>query len=138
MPLIAEIASDYKLTKERAQYEALLPILTDYFKSSAEPVYYLGNVSFNRANMDAMLLSQHFWMILEFKHYPGMDRVIVTDNQWDADGNDEIWYYVDSNWDATTKIFWVNNELDADIKVFFVDRNWDAGWARGNNWQNRL
>ena len=84
MPLIAEIASDYKLTKERAQYEALLPILTDFFKSSAEPVYYLGNVSFNRANMDAMLLSQHFWMILEFKHYPGMDRVIVTDNQWVA------------------------------------------------------
>lgn len=84
MPLIAEIASDYKLAKERAQYEALLPKLAEYFKSSTEPVYYLGNVSFNRANMDAMLLSQHFWVILEFKHYPGMDRVVVTDNQWVA------------------------------------------------------
>ena len=65
-------------------------------------------------------------------------KVFVTDNQWDADNNDEIWYYVDSNFDATSKIFWVNSVLDADIKVFFVDSNMDAGWTRGNNWQNRL
>ena len=68
-------------------------------------------------------------------------NVYVTDNQYEAQRKDEVWYYEQSEYEATVKACWVDSEYDADIKVYFVDRESSAGWTSNgynNRYRNRL
>ena len=56
----------------------------------------------------------------------------------DEDGKDALWYYVSSKSEATTKIFWVDYKLDADLLVHFVNYKSEAKWEKGHQLQNRL
>lgn len=61
-----------------------------------------------------------------------------TDNKYDADDKDEIWYFVDSKYEATALLYWVDNKYDADILVYKVDSKYDAQWRTNNNFITRL
>lgn len=64
-------------------------------------------------------------------------HVKVVEDKYDAN-EDHFWFFVDSPYDATSKIHWVDNPYDADLKVFLIDEKYSAGWKKPNNWQNRL
>lgn len=63
--------------------------------------------------------------------------VHVVKDQYDA-REDQLWFYVDSAYDASSKLFWVNSAYDADLKVCFTDDRYRAGWKKGHAFQNRL
>ncbi|MCF8177119.1 MAG: DUF6150 family protein [Sulfuritalea sp.] len=63
--------------------------------------------------------------------------VKIVSSQYEANG-DQFWFFVDSPYDASTKLHWVDSPYDADIKVFVTDDPYDAGWKKSNNRQNSL
>jgi len=52
--------------------------------------------------------------------------------------SDEKWFYVDSDYKASTKVFWVSDDYKADLKVFFVNDDYKAKWNKGHALQCRL
>lgn len=66
------------------------------------------------------------------------DLVVCVVDQFDEQGKDELWHYVESERDATCKIFWVDNAWDADLKVLFTNNQWEAGWKKSSSLQGRL
>lgn len=66
------------------------------------------------------------------------DIVVCVVDQYEEQGKDELWCFVDSQWDATTKLHWVDSEWDANLKVAFSDSVWNAGWKTSHNLQGRL
>ena len=39
---------------------------------------------------------------------------------------------------AGTKIFFVDKEFEADLKIFYVVHNYEAGWNEPNSFMNRI
>ena len=39
---------------------------------------------------------------------------------------------------ADTKIFFVDKEFEADLKIFYVVHNYEAGWNEPNSFMNRI
>lgn len=54
--------------------------------------------------------------------------VYVTDRDWQADGNEGVWKYVDRDYRADFKVMFVDREYRADLRVYFTDRRTGAGW----------
>ena len=63
--------------------------------------------------------------------------VKIVGSQYDANG-DQFWFFVDSPYDASTKLHWVDSPYDADIKVFLTEDQYEAGWKKPNSRMNRL
>lgn len=61
-----------------------------------------------------------------------------TDNKYDADNKDEIWYFVDNKYDATALLYWVDSKYDADVLVYKVDSKYDAEWRTNHQFVTRF
>ena len=64
--------------------------------------------------------------------------VFVADNQADAKGKDEVWFYVTSQGSANAKVYFVKSKTEADIKVFMAKSRGQAGWKKSNKCRGKL
>jgi len=64
--------------------------------------------------------------------------VFVVNNQADAKGKDEIWYYVSSPSSANAKVYFVKSKTEADVKVFMAKSRGQAGWKKSNKCRGML
>jgi uncharacterized protein YndB with AHSA1/START domain len=55
-------------------------------------------------------------------------RVFKTSSRYEADGNEGLWYFTNSRYDADKKIFITDSQYDADLIICYVDSKYDAGW----------
>lgn len=62
----------------------------------------------------------------------------TTSDRYEADRKDEIWYFVDDKYDATSVVYWVDNRYDADVLVYDVDSRYEAEWRTSNKFITRL
>ena len=54
--------------------------------------------------------------------------VFIVDSKNQAIGNNGFWYFQDSQTYADKKIFFVEDSVQADLKINFVDQQELAGW----------
>lgn len=73
--------------------------------------------------------SQADHRILEVKFESQADIMVYICDSEDAAEDDFIWYYVDHEEKATSKMMWTDSEDVADLKVMFVPYESQAGWV---------
>ena len=89
--------------------------------------------------------------VTDHKYDTGVDKAFVvennydadlliypTDNKYDADSYDEIWYFTDQKFDATFILYWTDSKYDADILVYKAEHKYDAKWQNSHHLRTRL
>ena len=54
--------------------------------------------------------------------------VYKANSRYDAKGNEGIWYFVESRYDADKLVYFTQSKYDADLLIYFVESRYDAGW----------
>ncbi len=54
--------------------------------------------------------------------------VYKSDSRYDAKGNEGLWYFVESKYDADKLVYFTESKYDADLLIYFVESRYDAGW----------
>ena len=77
--------SDYNHNAEREQFESVKTFLSNKYNSSADRCVLIGNYNIEGVELDALIVSQSGFCILEFKNWGG--NIIARENgSWTADG----------------------------------------------------
>lgn len=74
------IINEYEHGHEKDQFNTIFNLLKDYYKDSAVPVFYFGNINVGGCELDSLLLTPNCAIIIEFKNYGGI--INITDNSW--------------------------------------------------------
>ena len=64
--------------------------------------------------------------------------VYISKSRLEANGKDEIWYYVNSKTSSDATIYFVSSQLQADIKVYIVQSKLQAGWKTSNQYRGQF
>ena len=64
--------------------------------------------------------------------------VYVSKSKLEADGKDEIWYYVNNKISSDATIYFVSSAIQADVKVFLVSSKLQAGWRNSNQFRGQF
>ena len=64
--------------------------------------------------------------------------VYVSKSRIEANGKDEVWYYVNSKSSSDASIYFVSSQLQADIKVYIVSSKIQAGWRNSNQYRGQF
>ena len=54
--------------------------------------------------------------------------VYKSDSRYDAKGNEGLWYFTESRYDADKLVYFTESKYDADLLIYFVESRYDAGW----------
>jgi hypothetical protein len=77
--------SDYNHNAEKEQFESVKTFLSNKYNSSADRCVIIGNYNIEGVELDALIVSQSGFCILEFKNWGG--NIIARENgSWTADG----------------------------------------------------
>ncbi len=49
-------------------------------------------------------------------------------SRYDAKGNEGLWHFVESRYDADKLVYFTESKYDADLLIYFVESRYDAGW----------
>ena len=55
-------------------------------------------------------------------------KVFKVEREYNAKGNEGLWFFVDREYSSDKKVFFVDREYNSDLKIFFVDRKYNSGW----------
>lgn len=54
--------------------------------------------------------------------------VYKADSRYDAIGNEGLWFFTESKYDADKLVYFTESKYDADLLIYFVESRYEAGW----------
>lgn len=64
--------------------------------------------------------------------------VYVVQQSYEASNRDDLWNYVNYEYQADIKIYFVDEHFKSDLKIFFVDKKYKAGWNKPSKFMERI
>ena len=95
----------------------LIPFLFLSLVSSAQKIY----------SCDSKYDADVKIFVVESKYSADL-LVYKSDSRYDAKGNEGLWYFVESRYDADKLVYFTDSKYDADLLIYFVESRYDAGW----------